>query len=453
MNLRPAKDVADVAKRLGDHVKTLPAGEWILGGRWDQEAWPSKALPTRLDIDAVTPAHPVLVQRIDGHAALANSLALKLAGITRETKAPDGGTIVRDAAGEPTGVLKDNALDLMAKAVKAPSRERSLEAIRAALKEAARFGVTSVQDNSEAGALPLYLELASRGELTVRIYAWRYATELTDLVRGGVATGLGDDHVRLGAIKILSDGSLGSGTAAMFAPYADDPKTSGLLLWPVPDLERLVREADAGGFQLAVHAIGDRANALVLDAFAKAKAANRARDRRFRIEHAQHVRLADLDRYKELGVVASIQPTHAIDDMRWAEKRIGKARLAEAYNLRTFLAKGIPVAFGTDWAVEPLDPRLGIFAAVTRKSAIDPSLPAFKPEEAISLEEALDLYTRGSAFASFQEKRKGTLENGKLCDLVVFGADLFALEKSDPRAILSAPIDLTVVGGRVVHSR
>lgn len=453
VNLRPAKDVGDVARRLADYVKTLAPGEWVLGGRWDHEAWPSRALPTRQDVDAVTRDHPVLVWRIDGHMALANSKALALAGVGRETKDPDGGTIVRDAAGEPTGVLKDNAVALVSRVVTPASRERKLDAIRAAMAEAARLGVTSVNDNSEADALRLYVELAAKGALTVRIYAWRYATELGDLLRGGLATGLGDDHVRLGAIKILSDGALGSGTAAMFAPYADDPRTSGLLLWPIADLERMVRDADAGGFQLAVHAIGDRANSLVLDAFAKAKAVNRPRDRRFRVEHAQHVRLADLDRFKELGVVASIQPTHAIDDMRWAEKRIGRERLADAYNLKSFLAKGIPVAFGTDWAVEPLDPRLGLFAAVTRKSADDPSLPAFKPQEAITLEEAIDLYTRGSAFASFQENRKGTLETGKLCDAVVFGKDLFALEKTDPRALLTAPVDLTIVGGRVVHSR
>jgi len=243
---------------------------------------------------------------------------------------------------------------------------------------------------------------------------------------------------------------MGAGTAAFFEPYADDPKTSGLLLHPVPDLERMIREADAAGFQLAVHAIGDRANALVLDAFEKAAAANGPRDRRFRIEHAQVVRKQDLPRYKALDVVASIQPSHCIDDMRWAEKRIGKTRCRDAYNFRSFTAAGIPVALGTDWSVEPLDPRLGLYAAVTREYPQGGPAGGWFPEEKITLDDAIDLYTRGSAYAEFAEKDKGTLEAGKLADLVVFAADLFELE---PRGILATPVDLTVVGGRVVYER
>ena len=243
----------------------------------------------------------------------------------------------------------------------------NLRAARAALAEAARFGVTTIQDNSSVDALPTYQELRARGELTARMYVWRYADAMEPLMRPGVRTGLGDDWIRVGALKILSDGSMGSGTAAFFEPYADDPKTAGLLLHPVPELLRMIAEADAAGFQLAVHAIGDRANALVLDAFEKAARANGPRDRRFRIEHAQVVRKQDLPRFRALGVVASIQPSHCIDDMRWAEKRIGRARCRDAYNFRSFTDAGIAVAFGTDWSVEPLDPRLGLYAAVTRE--------------------------------------------------------------------------------------
>jgi hypothetical protein len=450
VDLRDAKDEADFARRIGDYAKTLPKGTWIQNGNWDHESWPSKALPTRQLIDALTVDHPVFVSRLDGHMALANTLALKLAGITRDTKDPEGGTIVRDARGEPTGILKDNAEDLVDRVIPEPTREMNLRAARAALAEAARFGVTTIQDNSSTDALPTYQELRARGELTARFYVWRVIGAMAALKQAGVRTGLGDDWVRLGALKILSDGSMGAGTAAFFEPYADDPSTRGLLLYPVPELERLILEADAAGFQLAVHAIGDRANSLVLDAFEKAARANGARDRRFRIEHAQVVRKADLARYRALGVTASIQPSHCIDDMRWAEKRIGAARARDAYNFRSFLEAGIPVAFGTDWFVEPLDPRLGLYAAVTRELPQGGPPGGWFPEEKIPLEDALDLYTRGSAHAEFAEASKGTLEPGKLADAAVFGADLFSVR---PRDILSTPVDLTIVGGRVVYER
>jgi len=451
VDLRDARDEQDFAARIGAHARTLPRGTWIQEGNWDHETWPSKALPTRALIDAVTPDHPVFVQRLDGHMALANSLALRLAGVTRESKDPDGGTIVRDAAGEPTGILKDNAEELVTRAIPEPSREMNLRAARAALKEAARVGVTTIQDNSSVDALRTYQDLRAAGELTARFYVWRYASSaLEPLEKAGLRTGLGDEWIRLGALKILSDGSMGSGTAAFFDPYTDDPKTSGLLLYPVPELERLIREADAAGFQLAVHAIGDRANSLVLDAFEKAAAVNPARERRFRIEHAQVVRKADLARYRRLGVIASIQPSHGIDDMRWAERRIGRELSRDAYNVRSFTEAGIPVAFGTDWFVEPLDPRLGLYAAVTRERPEGGPPGGWFPEEKIALEDALDLYTRGSAYAEFAEKEKGTLDPGLLADLVVFAADLFRIP---PREILTTPVDFTVAGGRVVFDR
>ena len=451
VDLRDARDEQDFAARIGAHARTLPRGTWIQEGNWDHETWPSKALPTRALIDAVTPDHPVFVQRLDGHMALANSLALRLAGVTRESKDPDGGTIVRDAAGEPTGILKDNAEELVTRAIPEPSREMNLRAARAALKEAARVGVTTIQDNSSIDALRTYQDLRAAGELTARFYVWRYASSaLEPLEKAGLRTGLGDEWIRLGALKILSDGSMGSGTAAFFDPYTDDPRTTGLLLHPVPELERLIREADAAGFQLAVHAIGDRANSLVLDAFEKAAAANPARERRFRIEHAQVVRKADLARYRRLGVIASVQPSHGIDDMRWAERRIGKERARDAYNIRSFTEAGVAVAFGTDWFVEPLDPRLGLYAAVTRERPEGGPPGGWFPEEKIALEDALDLYTRGSAYAEFAEKEKGTLDPGLLADLVVFAADLFRIP---PREILTTPVDFTVAGGRVVFDR
>ncbi len=450
VDLRPATDEADLARLIAGHARTLPKGTWILEGNWDHEAWPSQALPTRGAIDAATPDHPVFVQRLDGHMALANSVALRRAGITRDTVDPPGGTIVRDAAGEPTGILKDNAADLVSRVIPEPSREMNLRAARAALAEAARVGVTTVQDNSATDALPTYQALRARGELTARLFVWRYASAMPALLQAGIRSGLGDEWIRFGALKILADGSMGSGTAAFFEPYSDDPKTSGLLLQPVEELERTIRDADAAGFQLAVHAIGDRANSLVLDAFEKAARANGPRDRRFRIEHAQVVRKQDLPRWKALGVIASIQPSHCIDDMRWAEKRIGHARARDSYNFRSFTAASIPVAFGTDWFVEPLDPRLGLYAAVTRELPGGGPPGGWFPEEKITLEDALDLYTRGSAYAEFAETEKGTLERGRLADVAVFARDLFAIP---PRAILDTPVDLTIVGGRIVFER
>jgi predicted amidohydrolase YtcJ len=450
VDLRDAKDEEAFVRRIGAHARTLPKGAWVQEGNWDHESWPSKALPTRQLIDAVTPDHPVFVQRLDGHMALANSLAMRLAGVTRDTKDPEGGTIVRDASGEPIGIFKDNAEELITHVIPEPSHEMNLRAARAALKAAARVGVTTIQDNSPIDALRAYQDVRAGGELTARMYVWRYIQSLEPLEKAGVRTGLGDEWIRLGALKILSDGSMGSGTAAFFEPYFDDPKTSGLLLYPVAELEKFISDADAAGFQLAVHAIGDRANSLVLDAFEKAVAANGPRDRRFRIEHAQVVRKADLPRYKRLGVIASIQPSHCIDDMRWAEKRIGKERSRDAYNFRSFTAAGIPVAFGTDWFVEPLDPRLGLYAAVTREFPEGGPAGGWFPDEKISLEDAIDLYTRGSAYAEFAEREKGTLALGMLADLVVFAADIFLV---DPRQILSTPVDMTVVGGRVVFER
>ena len=450
VDLRDAKDEADFATRLGKHAASLPKGAWILNGNWDHERWKSQALPTKALIDGVTKDNPVFVNRLDGHMALANSLALRSAGIDRNTKDPFGGTIVRDASGEPTGVLKDNAQDLLYKALPDPTREMNVRAAKAALAHAASLGVTSVQDNSSIDALPTYQQIRAEGGLLARINVWRPASALKALIDAGVRSGLGDDWIRIGAIKILSDGSMGAGTAAFFEPYTDEPATSGLLLYPVEELNRMIDEADAAGFQLAVHAIGDRANALVLDAFEKAAAARSRADRRFRIEHSQVVRKADMARYAKLRVVASIQPSHCIDDMRWAARRIGVERCRLAYNFKSFLDAGIPVAFGTDWFVEPLDPRLGLYAAVTRELVEGGPKDGFLPEERISLDTAIDLYTRGSAYAEFADERKGTLEPGKLADLAIFAEDLFKVE---PRQILTTPVDLTMVGGRVVFER
>ena len=438
-------------RRVAEHARRRPQGTWILNGGWDHERWPSRREPTRALLDAVTPDHPVFVNRLDAHMGLANSLALRLAGVTRETLDVAGGEIARDESGEPTGLLKDNAMTLVARAIPEPSRAANLQAARAALAEAARRGVTTVQDNSPVEALPTYQDLREAGDLTARFSVWRYAAEsLAPLRAAGVRTGLGDDWIRLGALKILADGSIGSATAAFFEPFVSNPASRGLLLQAPEELARLVREVDAAGCQLAVHAIGDRSNALVLEAFEKTVAANGPRERRLRIEHAQHVRAADLARYRALGVVASVQPSHCIDDMRFVERHVGPARRPDAYRWRSFLEAGVPLAFGTDWPVAPLDPRVGLYSALTRELREGGPPGGFEPQERLTLEQALHAYTRGSAYAEFTERRKGTLEPGRLADLVVFGADLFAIP---PREILETPVDLTIVGGRVVFER
>jgi predicted amidohydrolase YtcJ len=450
VDLRPATDERDLVRRLRDHAATLPKGRWILGGYWDHEAWPGKALPTRQLIDAAAPDHPVFVQRLDGHVGVANSLALKLAGVTGATPAPDGGTIVRDAGGEPTGIFKDNAMALVFRAVPPPSLDETMEKARAALKLAASLGVTTVQDmTASAAELRAYQALRARGELTARIYSIQNHG-IDGLAAAGVATGFGDDWLRVGGIKLFADGSMGSATAAFYEPYASDPSTSGLLLQPPDALERAVFDADGAGFQPIVHAIGDRANAIVLDIFEKLQRARPMRDRRPRIEHAQVVRAADKPRFTALGVIASIQPSHCIDDMRWAEARIGKARSAIAYNVKSFADAGARIAFGTDWYVEPLNPMLGLYAAVTRQFPDGTPADGWFPAERITMAQAVEYYTLGSAYAEFAEARKGSITEGKLADLVILSDDLF---EGPPARILETKPVLTMVGGRIVYER
>jgi hypothetical protein len=444
VDLRPAKSEQAFAARLAEHAKRLPKGRWILGGYWDHEAWPSKALPTRQLIDGVVPDHPVFVQRLDGHMGVANSLAIRLAGVTRDTPVPDGGAIVRDAAGEPAGVFKDNAMGLISRAVPPPTDDDIRDRARAALKHAASLGVTTVQDMTASPAeLRAYRALKAAGELTARIYSIR------NYVGPSPDSG-SDDWIKIGGVKLFADGSMGSGTAVFFEPYADDPSTSGLFIQEPAALEKAMFDADAAGLQLAVHAIGDRANALVLDILGKIASARGPRDRRPRIEHAQVVRDADKARFAKGGVIASIQPSHCIDDMRWAETRIGRARSANAYDFKSFVDAGAKIAFGTDWYVEPLDPMLGLYAAVTRQFPDGTPAGGWFPEERISLEQAIEFYTLGSAYAEFAEGRKGSITAGKLADLVVLSRDLFSIPA---REILTTKPVMTIVGGRIVHER
>ena len=450
VDLRPSKSETDMASRLREHAARLPKGRWITGGYWDHEAWPSKSLPTRAHIDQATPDHPVFVQRLDGHMALANSLALQLAKITRETVAPDGGTIVRDNSGGAAGVFKDNAMDLIARVIPPDSFEQTLEKARAALKLAASVGVTTIQDmTANAAEFRAYQTLHASNELTARIYSIQNHG-IEGLREAGVSTGFGNDWLRIGGIKLFADGSMGAGTAAFYEPYTDDPKTSGLLIQSPAALEKAMTDADADGFQLIVHAIGDRANTIVLDILERMAKAKGTRDWRPRIEHVQVVRQEDKKRFKALGAIASIQPSHCIDDMRWSEARIGHERSRIAYNFKSFVDAGARIAFGTDWFVEPLDPMLGLYAAVTRQFPDGTPAGGWFPEERITMAQAIEYYTLGSAYAEFADARKGSITEGKLADLVMLSGDLFTMA---PRQILDTRPVLTMVGGKVVYER
>ncbi|PYV18029.1 MAG: amidohydrolase [Acidobacteria bacterium] len=460
IDLKHTRDEQDFVARLAEKAKTLAPGQWMLGGDWDEEAWPDAKLPTRWMIDAVTLRNPVWISRYDGHAALANSLALKLAGVTKETQPPAGGVMVRDAkTGEPTGVFKDAAQSLIDRAVPRPSEAEAVEALRAGLAEAARDGVTSVEDmavgsNSPDGSFTGIIRLLRKAELegwlTCRFFSAIPIENWKKLAEAGISRNLGDDFIELGAVKAFADGSLGSRTAWMFAPYDDDPENSGLpmpILEPRAKFEAMARRIYAARIQICTHAIGDRAVDTMLDIY-EAIGGGDARAHRFRIEHAQHVRREDFARFGRLGVIASMQPYHAVDDGRWAEKRIGRERARTSYAWRSMLRAGAPLAFGTDWPVAPLNPLLGLYAAVTR-ATLDGKNPAgWFPEEKLTLEEALRAYTQGSAYAAFEEQEKGTIAPHKLADFVVLSDDLFSipLEK-----IKDARVLMTVVGGKIVY--
>ena len=454
VKLKDARSPEDFARRIAEHARRLPKGEWVLGGTWDDQAFERPRLPTRADIDPLTPATPVFVDRYDGHMALANGVALKLAGVTRATPAPAGGEIVRDASGEPTGVLKDAAMSLVSRVVPPPSPESRLRTLREGLRHAASLGVTSVQDMASSGAeVAAYAELLERGELTVRISAAPLETRWQELTALGLRRAFGSPWLRLGAVKGFADGSLGSTTAYFFEPYADAPGTSGLLsdeMQPIEAMRERLVKADAAGLQLCIHAIGDRAISIVLGLFEDVLKANGPRDRRFRIEHSQHMAPGDFARYAALGVIASVQPYHAIDDGRWAQARIGPERSKTTYAFRSFLQAGVRLALGTDWYVAPLDPMQTLYAAVTR-ATLDGKRPAgWVPEQKITLAEAISAYTAGAAYAEFQEHDKGRLAPGQLADLVILGEDVLAVPAE---RIKDVKVETTIVGGRVVYRR
>jgi len=421
------------------------------GRDWDETKWTPAKLPTKELIDPVTPETPIFVSRYDGHMSLANSVALRLAGVTAKTPDPPGGVIVRDAQGNPTGALKDAAQDLVHKVIPPLTHEQRVTAVKRALAHAASLGVTSVQNmDPDYEDIAVYSELLQRGELTTRIYAAPLITEVDDQTKIGIRHAFGGPVLRIGALKAFADGSLGSATAYFFQPFDDQPSNHGILsdeMHPVSLMRDRMMKADAAGLQLCTHAIGDQAISMILDIYSEITKAHGEADRRFRIEHAQHMAAKDFDRFAQVHVIASVQPYHAIDDGRWAEGRIGHDRASRTYAFRTFLNHGVRLALGTDWDVAPLNPMLTVYAAVTRATLDGKNPNGWFPEQKLTVPETVEAYTMGSAYAEFQENEKGSITPGKLADMVLLSDDIFSIP---PEKIRDVKVLKTIVGGKIV---
>lgn len=451
VDLRDASSPAEFVRRIGAFASGLEAGRWITGGDWDHELWTGGPLPRREWIDSVTAGHPVSVNRLDGHMVLVNSLALEMAGVTGETPDPPGGTIVRDrTTGEPTGVLKDDAMSLVDRLIPSPAERERDEAFLRAQRHALSLGVTMVQDMGSWADLATYRRAHDNGTQKLRIRAFvPIATweRLRDLV---AAEGTGDERLSWGGLKGFVDGSLGSTTAWFYDEYEDEPGTTGLMVTDTADLRDWILHGDSAGLQVVVHAIGDRANDWLLDVYAWVVERNGLRDRRFRIEHAQHLTSEAIGRFADLGVLPSMQPYHAIDDGRWAEKRIGPARVRTTYAFRSLLDAGAGLMFGSDWTVAPIDPLAGIYAAVTRRTTDGANPGGWVPEQRIGVEEALHAYTAANAYGAFRERDLGMIEPGRLADLTVLSENILTLE---PSRIADVRADYTIIGGEVVFER
>jgi predicted amidohydrolase YtcJ len=434
-------------RRFADYVETIEPGEWILGGTWDHEAWGGE-LPTREWIDDLTSENPVWVQRLDGHMALANSLALSLAGVDADSPDVPGGEIVRDEDGRLTGVLKDNAMTPVYSAVPPASEARRDRQLQAALAYLAENGVTTVHDMGNFASVEVFRRAQARDALTVRIYAAVPLAQWQELEADIAASGRGDEWLTTGVLKGFMDGSLGSHTAAMLEPFSDEPGDRGMLINSLDDMRTWVQGADAAGLHVVVHAIGDKAIRDLLDIYLDVVDENGARDRRFRMEHAQHIHPEDLPRFEAQEIIASMQPYHAIDDGRWAERVIGPERAGTTYAFRSLIDSGARLAFGSDWFVAPASPILGIHAAVTRQTLDGAHPGGWVPEQKVTVEEALRAYTVEGAYASYDEDNRGRLQPGMLADFVVLDRDLTAIDAED---IAATQVLRTVVGGRTVY--
>lgn len=444
------KDEEGIKEDLRKKVKQVKKGEWIEGRGWDQYYFKNGKFPTKEFLDKIAPENPVILKRVGGHIILVNSKALELAKINRDPISPKGGEIVHYQNGEPTGILKENAANLIYSIMPVTDFNTVKKYILKALEEAKKYGITSIQDNSSLLALKVYKYLYRRGKLNLRISFWGdfNKTPAENMKIKNSFRGYNPRKLKFGIIKGFMDGTLGARTAKMFFPYADKPETTGLFTIDIDDLFRKVTEFDKAGFQIGFHAIGDYGVWTALEAFKIAKIKNGTRDSRHRIEHSQTVREEDLNIYKNLGIIASVQPSHMIYDFIWAEKRLGKKRVKEAYRWKSFVDKGVKIAFGTDWPIVPLNPMIGIYAAVTRKNLKGFPVGGWNSKEKISIYKALRYYTLGGAYASFEENYKGTLEPGKLADIIVLSKDITELPPSE---ILKTKVEMTIFDGKIIY--
>ena len=461
VNLVGVKSLEEFRERIRAKVEAAEPGDWILGGGWDETLWPVKVPPTRWDLDEVTTDHPVFVTRVDGHIAVANTRALQLASITIASRDPKGGKIDRDTTGQPNGILRERAREAVVAVLPQPTHDKRRQALEAAIADLAQNGITSAQDNSDAGNSELSWEdfkileeIENDGKLTARISEWLpFDDSLEQLETKRKEHSSSDNMLHTGMLKAFMDGSLGSHTAALLEPYADDPKNSGIPRYDQVKLNEMARDRVLDGFQVGFHAIGDKGVQMALDAFADAERAAKEKkagdgpgDYRLRIEHAQVTTPMEIAKFKDLKVIASMQPCHLLTDMSWAEARVGPRRAAHSYAWAEFLKRGVTLAFGTDYPVEPVSPFRGLYAATTRQS-LDGKKEYF-PEQKISMDQAIAAYTTGSAFAEFAEKDKGQIVPGMLADFVVLDRDITAVT---PQKLFETKVLRTVVGGKTVY--
>jgi predicted amidohydrolase YtcJ len=457
VNMVGAKTLDEFRERLRAKVEAAGPAEWVVGEGWDETLWPVKVLPTRWDLDEVSGKHPVYLERVDGHIGVANTRALQLASVTVASRDPEGGKIDRDDAGTPNGILREKAQEAVQAVIPKPTHEKRRQAIELALADMASHGITSAQDYSQWEDFQMYEELEHDGKLTARISEWLPFDDSIEVLNNKRNSHPASDNLlHTGMLKGFMDGSLGSKTAALLEPYSDDPKNSGLPQYEAAKLNTMTKERVLAGYQIGFHAIGDKGVQLALDAFAEAekaardgkvKAADGGTDYRLRIEHAQVTTPQQTLRFKELKVIASMQPSHLLTDMNWAESRLGPKRAEHSYAWAEFLRRGVVLAFGTDYPVEPVTPFRGIYAALTRKS--EDGRKSYYPEQKLNVEQAIAAYTTGAAFAEFAEKQKGKLEPGMLADFVVLDQDITA---ALPPKILQTKILRTVVGGKTVYN-
>ncbi len=452
LDLKGTDSIEELQRRVRAAVAQHKPGEWVVGSGWDQTRWPDKKFPNRQQLDEVSPDNPVFLVHISGHVAVANSMAIKHTEITADTKNPAGGEIERDADGTPTGMFKEgSAMEFVEQKIPDPTEEERRHGIELVLQELARNGVTSAQDNSAWEDFLVYHQLKEEKKLTVRITEWLpFMAPLTELQNMRAEGGTKDPWLKTGALKMVTDGALGSRTPAMLAPYSDDPDTTGILTIEPEKLKAMALERDKLGFQLAFHAIGDRANRVALDVFESVIRINGTRDRRDRIEHAQVVAPEDIARFGTLRVIASMQPSHQSNDMRWAEQRVGPERIKGAYAWNSLQKAGATLAFGTDYDVESINPFHGLYACVTRELPEGGPPGGWQPQEKISLEDCIRAYTSGSAYAQFEDGKKGELKIGEYADFILLSQDV---TKAAPKDILNIEVLQTVVGGRTVYQK